>query len=193
MTERDDRQAAPTALHFEPQPDPDDQPLDEVSVDTTPGWVEVELYEEVLAERDRYLRALAESENRARRASEQARIGVQRANEQFLEALLPVLAGFDRALAAGRNGATVETLLPGLELLERQLGSFLEAIGAALVAPDPGVEFDPEQHEALLRQPTTEVPDGHIAAVLEKGIALNGRIVRPARVAVASHPLDVAV
>jgi len=184
----------------EPIIEPDEAPADpaEVTLEHEPqdaaeeSFVEAALYDEVVAERDRYLRALADAETRARRAAEQAKTQVARANEQFLEALLPLLSGFSRALEAGRSATSVEQIQTGLALVERQIGSFLEAIGAELVLPRPGEPFDPELHDAIFGQPATaEVPEGHITALVEPGVRLNGRMVRPARVAVASAALDV--
>lgn len=156
------------------------------------SFVEAALYDEVVAERDRYLRALAEAETRARRAAEQAKVQVARANEQFLEAMLPLLSGFARALGAGAQATSVEQIQTGLALVERQIGTFLDAIGAELVLPQPGDPFDPEQHDAVFGQPATaDIPEGHISALVEPGVLLNGRMIRPARVAVASAALDV--
>ncbi len=184
----------------DPKTAPDATPveLSEVPVEHEPqdateeSFVEAALYDEVVAERDRYLRALAEAETRARRAADQAKVQVARANETFLEAMLPLISGFARALEAGANATSVEQIQSGLALLERQIGSFLEAIGAELVLPQPGEPFDPEQHDAVFGQPATEaVPEGHVFSLVEPGVRLNGRMVRPARVAVASAPLDV--
>jgi molecular chaperone GrpE len=155
------------------------------------GWVEVELYEQACAERDRYLRAVADAETRARRGAEQARVGVQRANEDFLVALMPVLTGFQRAVSAFQDGASPEGMAEGLEMLARQLSGFLESIGATVIEPAVGEPFDPDRHEAVYGQPATdEVPEGHVTLVVDRGVALAGRVVRPARVAVASAALD---
>ncbi len=140
---------------------------------------------------DLYLRALADLDNVRKRTAEQQRQAIARANERFIEDLLPVIDGIDRGITAAQAESTVEALQQGLELVSRQLHTFLETHGVETIACEVGDEFDPERHEAMFRQPATdEVPDGHIAAVMERGIVLHGRVVRPARVAVAAAPFD---
>ncbi|MCC7494498.1 MAG: nucleotide exchange factor GrpE [Fimbriimonadaceae bacterium] len=140
---------------------------------------------------DRYLRALAEADNQRKRATEQQRVAVQRANERFIMELLPVLDSASRGLQAATEDATVESMARGLDLVARQLGNFLNGNGVEEIPAAVGEPFDPELHEAMLRQPATaELADGAIAAVLEKGFRLHGRVIRPARVAVAYEPLD---
>lgn len=149
--------------------------------------VSAEQYEAVVAERDRYLRALADADTRARRAAEQAQIQVARANEGFLLGILPVLSGVTRALDAARSADDLEQMGTGLELIDRQLHSFLESVGAVFLVPSPGDPFDPERHEAVYSQPpSAAVPVGHIVGVIEPGIMLHGQLLQPARVAVAA-------
>lgn len=141
---------------------------------------------------DKYLRALAELDNYRRRSQEQQRTAVQRANETFLAELLPVIDGLDRGLEAARGETSIDKLQAGLELVSRQLHSFLETHGVEPLECRVGDLFDPELHEAVMRGPATEeVPEGHILSVWERGVKLNGRVVRPARVGVATAPLDV--
>jgi len=141
--------------------------------------------------KDRYLRLLAETENVRRRTQEQAAISVQRANEQLLEKLLPVVDGFGRALAAAREGGNVESLVQGLELLDKQLRTFLEGVGVEEIPCEAGDPFDPDLHEAVMRvEASEELPEGHVATVFERGYRLNGRPIRHVRVAVAAPPLD---
>ncbi len=140
---------------------------------------------------DRYLRALADAENIRRRGAEQSRLAIERANQEFLRQLLPVVDGFDRALAAAEQGASFESLAEGLRLLGSQLDSFLAGAGVTRIDCAAGDAFDPEQHEAVVRLPARDdVPAGHIAGLLEPGYRLHGRVLRPARVAVAGEPLD---
>jgi molecular chaperone GrpE len=94
-------------------------------------------------------------------------------------------------LQAAREGAAADSIVQGLELLERQINSFLDGIGAEVMVTEVGDVFDPEHHEAVMGQPATaEVPEDHVLAVLEPGVALAGRVVRPARVVVAHAVFD---
>jgi molecular chaperone GrpE len=69
------------------------------------------------------------------------------------------------------------------------LAGSLERFGISEIDPE-GEPFDPERHEALTMQPSAEVEPGSVLTVIQKGYALNGRLLRPARVIVASEPAD---
>jgi len=143
--------------------------------------------------RDKYLRALAEMDNLRKRLTEQQRLAVQRANESFVLDLLPTLDAVQRGIEAAGQGASVESLMGGLELVAKQLGSFLESHGVEVIACEVGDPFDPAQHEAMMRLPATdEAPEGHVAKVIDEGFRLHGRVVRPTRVAVSAPALDVS-
>ncbi len=143
--------------------------------------------------RDKYLRALADMDNLRKRLTEQQRLAVQRANESFVSDLLPTLDAVQRGIEAAGQGASVDSLMGGLELVAKQLGSFLEGHGVEVIACEVGDPFDPSQHEAMMRLPATEeAPEGHVAKVLDQGFRLHGRVVRPTRVAVSAPALDVS-
>ncbi|MDH4006343.1 MAG: nucleotide exchange factor GrpE, partial [Gammaproteobacteria bacterium] len=63
----------------------------------------------------------------------------------------------------------------------------LERFGVSEVDPE-GEPFDPEMHEAMSMMPSGKVEPGSVAQVIQKGYALNGRLLRPARVIVAAEP-----
>lgn len=140
---------------------------------------------------DKYLRALAETDNLRKRSAEQARLSIQRANDELLLRLLPVVDGFGRAVAAAESGATGESITQGLGLLRQQLATFLEGCGVTEIPCTPGDPFDPERHEAIVRlTPTEAAPEGTVAGVVEPGYAQGQRVLRPARVAVSAAEFD---
>jgi molecular chaperone GrpE len=73
----------------------------------------------------------------------------------------------------------------GVRLVHRSLESVLERQGLAEIATDG--KFDPHVHEALLTQPS-ELPEGDVLQVIQKGYSLGDRVLRPARVVVSSGP-----
>lgn len=141
----------------------------------------------------KYLRALAEMENLKRRTLQQVNAARSKTKEDVLAGLLPMLDGFDRALAASQaDNATVEMLVEGLKLLSSQFHSVLGQYDVTPIPCDVGDEFDPEIHDAVMRGPASdEIPENHITAVLERGYTVEGRVLRAARVAVAAPGLDV--
>jgi len=143
----------------------------------------------VVRERDEYLdhlrRLKAEFENyrkRVQRDHEELRL---RAAETVVESLLPVMDNMSRALEAAERHEEGQ-LLAGLELVAGQLRGTLEGHGLEEIAVEPGVLFDPTVHEAIMVQPSPDHPEGTVVQVLERGYLLHGRLLRPAKVIVAS-------
>lgn len=134
---------------------------------------------------DRYLRLAAEYDNFMRRTAKEREEWTQRAIDAFAADLLPVLDSFDRAQALG--AADPAAAASGLDVTARQLLAALGKHGVEVVDP-AGAPFDPRFHEALLRTPTPSAAPGTVTAVLEKGYTLRGRLLRAARVQVASAP-----
>jgi len=132
---------------------------------------------------DKYLRAMAELENVRKRSSRDVEKARRFALESFARELLNVRDSLEMGLAAAA-GSDAETLKQGAEATLKQLASTMEQFG--IVELDPhGEPFDPEQHEAMTMQPSTEAEPGTVLTVYQKGYSLNGRLLRPARVVVA--------
>jgi len=140
---------------------------------------------EALAEehRNAYLRTAADLENYRRRAAREIDNARQFGVEGLAGSLLPVLDSLELGLAAA-DKADTKTLLEGQTATLRLLVKALESAGITEIDP-LGQPFDPEQHEAMATQPSTEHAPDSVMAVLQKGYALKGRLLRPARVLVA--------
>lgn len=135
---------------------------------------------------DRYLRAAAEIENVRKRAARDIENARRYALENFSRELLLVKDSLEMGLAAA-DSADVESLLAGKEATLKQLATVLEQFGVTEVDPI-GEPFDPELHEAMTMQPSADAEPGSVLTVIQKGYQLNGRLLRPARVIVASEP-----
>ncbi len=79
------------------------------------------------------------------------------------------------------------SLLEGKQATLKMLASTLERFGISEVDPE-GEPFDPEFHEAMTMQPSPDAEPGSVLTVVQKGYALNGRLLRPAMVIVAREP-----
>jgi molecular chaperone GrpE len=148
--------------------------------------VEVDELAEVTRERDEYLDSLrrlkAEFENYRKRAARDQESLVARAHERLVKELLPVLDDLARALEAAERHEEAQ-LEEGVRLVHRQLAAVLAKEGLGEIATEGA--FDPNVHEALLSQPSDE-PEGSVIEVIQKGYTLGDRVLRPARVVVAS-------
>jgi molecular chaperone GrpE len=132
---------------------------------------------------ERYVRAVAETENVRKRAVRDVENAHKFALERFGKELLAVTDGLEMALAATEN-ATVESLLDGSRATLKLLETTMERFGISAVDPE-GEPFDPELHEAISMQPSDTAEPGTVVAVMQKGYLLNGRLLRPAMVVVA--------
>jgi molecular chaperone GrpE len=137
---------------------------------------------------DRYLRAAAEVENVRKRATRDVEHARRYALENFGRELLVVKDSLEMGLEAAES-ADAESLREGSSATLKLLATTLERFGISEIDPE-GEPFDPEQHEAMTMQPSADVEPGSVLTVIQKGYSLNGRLLRPARVVVASEPAD---
>jgi molecular chaperone GrpE len=151
--------------------------------------LETEL-ETARAEADEHLRALqrtaADFSNYRRRTDEERATVMQLSNALLIGKLLAVLDDFDRALANVPEG-TDEGWLDGIRLVERKLRAVLEGEGVTPIEA-VGEPFDPNLHEAVVHEDTTEYPDNTVIDEVQRGYRLHDRVLRPALVRVANNP-----
>ncbi len=131
---------------------------------------------------DAWLRAKAEAENVRKRAQADVINAQKFALESFAKALLPVRDSLEAALAV-ENTATVDAMKSGIELTLKQLVAVFEKERIAELNP-AGEKFDPHKHQAISALPSDKEPNT-VLNVLQKGYALNDRVIRPALVTVA--------
>jgi len=143
---------------------------------------------------NKYLRSVAEIENLRKRNTRDLEHARKYGIEGLVAAILPVRDSIEAALKAATeddaDSVDIGTLLEGERATLRLLDQALEAAGIAEIDPE-GEPFDPECHEAMsmLSSPTAE--PNSVITVVQKGYALHGRIVRPARVVVAQAPEEI--
>ena len=137
-------------------------------------------------EHNHYLRALADFTNFKRRRQEETEAYAQFANQELILKLLPIIDNFERALQAAEEKHSFDSLHEGVALTLRQLREMLEKEGVKPIEA-VGQEFDPMMHEAVMRVESDEGPDNTVVEEVEKGYTLNSRVIRPARVKVATR------
>lgn len=143
---------------------------------------------ELAAANDRNLRLMAEFDNfRRRSAREQLEI-IETANGKLLEKLSEVLDNFERAFAAENKAKDLDTFEKGMQMIHDQFAKVLTDAGLEQLDPT-GQEFDPNCHEALMQQPSEDIPENHVVTVFMKGYKLKNKILKPAKVIVSSGKL----
>jgi molecular chaperone GrpE len=137
--------------------------------------------------KDKYLRALADTENIRKRMRQQSEDSVRLQRENLLRELLPITDNLERAVEAARGGGNGKPIVEGVEMVLRSLLDFLRAHG---VTPreSVGQAFDPQFHEAVDHVESGEHPPNTVISEFHRGYQVGDRVLRPARVAVAKAP-----
>lgn len=138
--------------------------------------------------RDHYLRTAAELENVRKRAERDTAAARKYGVERLAADLLGVRDSLELGLAAAADdNAEIKTVVEGMELTLKQLTDVLERYGVSVVNP-AGEVFNPEFHEAMTTQESTDHAPNTVMQVLQKGYQLHDRLLRPALVVVAKAP-----
>ena len=136
---------------------------------------------------DRHLRLVAEFSNYRRRNDQERTSAWGRAQADMISKFLDVLDDLHRVAELDLSNASVEAIMEGVDLVERKFSRMLEDAGVEVIDP-AGERFDPQRMEAIMRMPTESTDqDETVAQVMQKGYALKGALMRPARVAVYKH------
>lgn len=147
--------------------------------------LEAELAQSQTGVRDAQLRAQAEIENIRRRAEMDVEKAHKFALEKFANELLPVIDSLERALeVANKEDAQLAPMIEGIELTLKGLLGAVRKFGVEVVG-ETGVPFNPEVHQAMSMMESEEFEPNQVMLVMQRGYTLNGRLLRPAMVAVA--------
>ncbi len=146
--------------------------------------VEQQLQEELSNEKDKFLRLFAEFENYKKRTSKERIDLFKTANQEVLQAMLPVMDDFDRAMIEISKSED-ELLLKGVELIYEKLKGTLVSKGLEQVEVRVGDTFNADFAEAITQIPApSDDLKGKIVDVLEKGYKLGDKIIRFPKVVV---------
>ena len=129
----------------------------------------------------RYMRLMADFQNFRRRTEKEKSDIYAYGNEKLVADLLPVLDNFERALAAAAEG---DKFAEGMQLIYKQMVDVLVKNKVEEIKAE-GQVFDPNLHNAVMRQAKEGAESDTIITVLQKGYTLNGKVVRPSTVIVA--------
>lgn len=131
---------------------------------------------------EKYVRLMAEFQNYKKRVAKEKNDIREYATEKLVMDLLPVLDNFERALAASAEDDPAG-YAKGMELIFTQMVTELQKSGLAEVEAE-GQDFDPTKHNAVMTEENEELESGKVSKVLQKGYALNDKVIRPSMVAV---------
>ena len=141
----------------------------------------VQLQEQLTQTQDQYQRVLAEYANYKRRTDQEKEQLGSFVKAEVLKVLLPIIDNLERAMDAPESGEYKK----GVEMVVRQFGETLGTLGLEEI-PAQGQVFDPEKHNAVMREDADGVEPETVTEVYQKGYALGARVLRPAMVKVAN-------
>ncbi len=140
--------------------------------------------EEIKQLQDRILRQAAEMENTRKRLEREKVDGINFANECLIRELLPIIDNLERALQHGEKETSCKDLLDGVRMTLKGFGDVLGKFGCTSFE-SVGQAFDPNFHEAVMQQASSDCPEKTVLQELQKGYMLRDRLVRPAMVTVS--------
>lgn len=134
------------------------------------------------------MRIAADFDNFRKRTSKEKEDLEQQIKRVTITELLPVVDNFERARSHIKPQNDGEMAIhKSYQGVYKQLVDSLKRLGVAPMRPE-GQEFDPNLHEAVMREPTDQYPEGVVTEQLMRGYMLNDRVLRHAMVKVAAAP-----
>jgi molecular chaperone GrpE len=140
--------------------------------------------------KSQYLRTAADFDNFRKRTLKEKEELEQQVKRNTINELLPVIDNFERARTQIKPQNDGEMAIhKSYQGIYKQIVDGLKRIGVSAMRPE-GEEFDPNLHEAVMREPTSEQPEGTVIEQLVRGYMLGDRVLRHAMVKVAAPPED---
>lgn len=136
--------------------------------------------------RDQFLRTAAEMENYRKRVNREREEDRKYSKFTFISELLPAMDNLQRAIDSAANEEAAKGLLQGVQMVLKQFEEILSRNGAEPIEA-MGQPFDPNFHEAIQQRPADDVPPMTVVEVLERGIKLHDRVIRPSKVIVSTE------
>ena len=131
---------------------------------------------------DAKLRALADFKNYQRRSNENETRATIGGKAQIVRSILPAIEQVNMAIDHASDDAVVD----GFKMARDTLMQGLAECGVTSIEPQVGDVFDPQRHEAMMRQESEDLPTDHIVMVMQSGFQLGDIVISPAKVAVSS-------
>lgn len=188
-----DTETADEAVKEEPPESPADKPDD--SADSLQSQLEA-AQREAKENYERFLRMSADFENFKKRSAREMESVKKFANEKLIIELLPIADNLERAIESsnaveGDDGEASKkengtSIVEGVNMVYKELLKVFEKFGVTAIG-SMGQPFDPGVHEAVMQEPSNDVPENTVIREFHKGYMLNDRLIRPAMVVVSKQ------
>jgi len=140
---------------------------------------------------DRLLRRAAEFENYKRRTDNEKTALFKYAAEPFILKVLPIYDDLKRSMEHIDND-NLESVREGFKMITDKFAQVLDGQGVKKMKT-VGEEFNYEYHEALLQQPSNDVPANIIIEEVESGYTYKDKVLKHAKVIVSQGKEEVQV
>jgi len=137
--------------------------------------------------KSRWLLSVADMENYRKRIGREKQDIIRAAGASVIESLLPILDNMKLGLQAAENHPEAKDVTLGFKMVDDQLKRALSEQGLEELIPD-GEAFDPNFHECISHQSSSEVEEDKVIQTVRAGYRLNDRLIRAASVIVSSGP-----
>lgn len=145
----------------------------------------ISLKEELTVKDNQMKRLAADFDNFRRRQTQEKEDLLKYGHKDFVLSLLSVVDNFERAMASSKDAQDISSVISGIELIQKQLFDTLNKNGVEYIEALDN-QFDPNFHEAVQQLVDDNKPDQTVIHELQKGYALNGRVIRPSMVVVST-------
>lgn len=132
---------------------------------------------------ERLLRVQADYDNFRRRSRIEKEADAKYRSQHVIEALIPVIDNFERALQVKPEADEAKALLQGMEMIYRQFQETMKNEGVEVIET-VGQKFDPHLHQAVMQVEEDGFEQDQIVEELQKGYKLKDRVLRPSMVKV---------
>ena len=134
---------------------------------------------------NRLMRTAADYQNYVKRAEQNLKTAQQQQLMDLAKGLITVLDHFDRAMEVDPEQTSAKDVLSGVQMVRDELMRTLTNFGIERIDVQAGEAFDPNRHEAMMREQREDVDTNHVTQQLQPGYVLDEKVIRPAKVGVA--------
>jgi len=135
--------------------------------------------------RDLYLRAVADLDTYRRKVQREKQELAKFALQPLIEELIPSVDHLDMAIEAAKGSEDSKNIVMGVEMVSSQIKKVLVNFGVEEIAV-MNLPFDPNTSECVSHEPSAGVAENVVIKVVRRGYRFNGRLIRPASVAVSN-------
>lgn len=152
----------------------------------------LDIKKELETVKNQYLRLAADFDNYRKRQDQEKQDLLKYGAANTVKTLLPMLDNLDRAYLSFQNLEDIDKLKESFNFLYRTAQETITKLEISKIKT-AGEVFDPNFHEAVMQEETSEYPDNTIMAELQCGYILAEKVLRPAMVKVANNPNGFSV